>query len=152
VKLGEVESAVIAETRKAYSAKAIEHAMNPRNVGRMKEADGFARITGPCGDTMEIYLKIEGERIVDAKFWTDGCGSSIACGSIATELAKGKSISEALKIDSKSLLEALDGLPESDVHCSVLTSNTLKAAIKDYVDRRGKNKGAYGSTVSRHNT
>jgi nitrogen fixation NifU-like protein len=135
-KFDEIEKMIMTEMRKVYSEKAIEYAMNPRNVGRMEKADGFARITGPCGDTMEIYLKIKGGKIVNAMFWTDGCGSSIACGSIATELIKGKSISEALKINSKSLLDVLGGLPDSDIHCSVLVSSTLKAAIQDYVDRR----------------
>jgi nitrogen fixation NifU-like protein len=115
-KFDEIEKMIMTEMRKVYSEKAIEYAMNPRNVGRMEKADGFARITGPCRDTMEIYLK--------------------ACGSIATELIKGKSISEALKINSKSLLDVLGGLPDSDIHCSVLVSSTLKAAIQDYVDRR----------------
>lgn len=124
--------------RKVYSEKAIEYAMNPRNVGRMEEADGSARITGPCEDTMEIYLKIKGGKIVNAMFWTDGCGSSIACGSVATELIKGQSISEFLKINSKSLLDVLGGLPNSDIHCSVLASSTLKAAIQDYMNRKKK--------------
>jgi len=120
----------MAEMRKVYSEKAIEYAMNPRNVGRMEEADGFARITGPCGDTMGIYLKIKGGKIVNAMFWTDGCGSSIACSSVATDLIKSKSTSEALKISSKRLLDVLGGLPDSDIHCSVLVSNTLKQPSK----------------------
>lgn len=125
---------VMSEMRKVYSKKAIEHAMNPRNVGRIEDANGAARITGSCGDTMEMYLKAEDGEIVEAKFWTDGCGASIACGSITTELVKGKRIPKALKIDSKRLVEALDGLPESDIHCSVLASNTLHAAINDYLN------------------
>ncbi|HUW47194.1 MAG TPA: iron-sulfur cluster assembly scaffold protein [Patescibacteria group bacterium] len=100
------------------------------NVGHLKESDGLAKITGPCGDTMEISLKISGGNITDARFWTDGCGSSIACGSVITELIKGKSISEAEKIEYTTVLEALNGLPDSDVHCSVLASKTLKAAIE----------------------
>lgn len=129
-----VEKMVMSEMRKVYSKKAIEHAMNPRNVGRIEDANGAARITGSCGDTMEMYLKAEDGEIVEAKFWTDGCGASIACGSITTELVKGKRIPKALKIDSKRLVEALDGLPESDIHCSVLASNTLHAAINDYLN------------------
>jgi len=129
-----VEKMVLSEMRKVYSEKAIEHAMNPRNAGRIKDANGAARITGSCGDTMEISLKVKNGEIMEAKFWTDGCGSSIACGSITTELVKGKRVPEALRIDSKRLIEVLDGLPESDIHCSVLTSNTLQAAIKDYMN------------------
>ena len=125
-----IEKMVMKEMRKVYSEKAIDHAMNPMNVGRLKQADGFAKITGPCGDTMEISLKISGGNITDARFWTDGCGSSIACGSVITELIKGKSISEAEKIEYTTVLEALNGLPDSDVHCSVLASKTLKATIE----------------------
>jgi nitrogen fixation NifU-like protein len=125
-----IEKMVMKEMRKIYSERAIDHAMNPRNVGRLREPDGLAKITGPCGDTIEISLKISGGRISDARFWTDGCGSSIACGSVITELVKGKSISEAEKIENTNVLEALDGLPSSDVHCLVLASKTLKAAIE----------------------
>jgi nitrogen fixation NifU-like protein len=134
----EIERMVMAEMRKAYSDKAIEHAMNPKNVGRLKNANGFATITGSCGDTMEISLRIEVGEIVDAKFWTDGCGSSIACGSVVTELVRGKSVSEAAKIDSKHILGALEGLPDSDAHCSVLASNTLRAAIEDHKGRKSE--------------
>jgi nitrogen fixation NifU-like protein len=126
----EIEKMVMNGMRKIYSEKAIDHAMNPRNVGHLKESNGLAKITGSCGDTMEISLKISGGRISDARFWTDGCGSSIACGSVITELVKGKSISEAEKIGYTTVLEALDGLPDSDVHCSVLASETLRVAIE----------------------
>ena len=132
-KLDELEKRVMAEMRKFYSQMAIDHAMNPRNVGRMKNADGYARVTGSCGDTMEISLRVKEEKVADAKFWTDGCGTSIACGSMATELIKGKSVAEARRVDSKSILSALGKLPESDVHCAILASNTLKAAISNYL-------------------
>ena len=127
-----IEKMVMKEMRKIYSERAIDHAMNPRNAGRLREPDGLAKITGPCGDTIEISLKISGGRITDARFWTDGCGPSIACGSVITELVKGKSISEAEKIEYTTVLEALDALPDSDVHCSLLASKTLKAAIESY--------------------
>jgi len=126
----EIEKMVMKEMRKIYSEKAIDHAMNPKNVGHLEESDGLAKITGSCGDTMEISLRIKDGNITDARFWTDGCGSSIACGSVITELIKGKPISEAEKIEYTTVLEALDGLPDSDVHCSVLASMTLKAAIE----------------------
>ena len=134
----ELERQIMAEMRKIYSEKTIDHAMNPRNVGCIKEADGFARITGPCGDTVEISLKVKGERVVDAAFWTDGCGTTIACSSIATELVKGKSIAEALKINSKCILDVQGGLPESDLHCAVLASNTLNEAIRNYLSSKNK--------------
>jgi nitrogen fixation NifU-like protein len=97
----EIEKVVMKEMRRIYSEKAIDHAMNPRNVGHLKGSDGLARITGSCGDTMEISLRISGGYIVDARFWTDGCGSSIACGSAITELIKGKSISEAERLNTQ---------------------------------------------------
>ena len=127
----EIEKMVMEEMRRIYSKKAIDHAMNPKNVGHLKEPDGEAKVTGSCGDTMEISLRIKDGNITDARFWTDGCGSSIACGSVITELIKGKSIPEVEKIEHTTVLETLDGLPDSDVHCAVLASKTLKAAIEN---------------------
>jgi nitrogen fixation NifU-like protein len=132
-KLDELEQRIIADMRKVYSQKAIDHAMNPQNVGHIKDADGYARVTGSCGDTMEISLKMKRGKVLDAKFWTDGCGTSIACGSVTTELIKGKSVAGAQKVDSKFILNTLEGLPESNVHCAVLASDTLRAAIKNYL-------------------
>lgn len=128
----ELEESVMAEMRRIYSEKALDHALKPRNVGRIEKAEAFARVTGPCGDTMEISLRIRAGEVVDAAFWTDGCGTSIACGSVTTELVKGNSIVKASRLDSRLILEALDGLPESDVHCAVLASDTLNAAIRNY--------------------
>jgi len=127
------EELVKAEMRKIYSEAAIDHAMNPRNVGDMEDADGFARVTGPCGDTMEIWLKVKNGTIANATFMTDGCGTSIASGSIVTELAKGKSVSEAQRISQQDVLNALGGLPEESEHCALLAANTLREAIKDYL-------------------
>lgn len=119
-----------------YSEVTKDHAMNPRNVGRVENADGFSNITGPCGDTMEISIKIEDEKISEAMFWTDGCGSSIAAGSMTTELAKGKTVKESLEINQLEVLHALGGLPRENVHCALLSSNTLHAAIEDYQSRK----------------
>src|SRR4030042_1141426 len=94
----ELQEKVNAEMQRIYSETVIDHAMNPRNVGRMENADGFARITGPCGDTMEIWLRVRNDNIVEASFMTDGCGTSIAAGSMVTEMAKGRTISQALKV------------------------------------------------------
>ena len=124
---------VKAEMRKVYSETAIEHAMNPRNVGNMDNTNGFARITGPCGDTMEIWLKVRNNIITEATFMTDGCGTTIAAGSMVTELVKGKSVSQAMKIGQQDILNALGGLPEESEHCALLAANTLKAAVKDYL-------------------
>jgi len=120
------------EMRKVYSEAVVEHSMNPRNLGELEDADGFARVTGPCGDTMSIWLKVNGDTIINASFTTDGCGTSIASGSMVTEMAKGI-ISEAQKTTQGDVLDALGGLPEESEHCALLAANTLKAAIKDYI-------------------
>jgi len=124
---------ITADMRKIYSETTIDHSMNPRNVGNLDDADGFARVTGPCGDTMEIWLKVMDGIIVQATFYTDGCGTTIASGSMVTEIAKGKSITEAQKISQQNVLDALGGLAEESQHCALLAANTLKEAIRDYV-------------------
>ena len=119
-----------------YSEKVMDHFMNPRNVGHIENADGVGEIgNAKCGDIMKIYLKIENETIVDAKFETFGCGSAIASSSMATEMIIGKSIHEALELSNKAVVEALDGLPAHKVHCSVLAEEAIKNALKDYFDR-----------------
>jgi nitrogen fixation NifU-like protein len=116
-----------------YSETVIDHAQHPRNMGPMPAADGFARVTGPCGDTMEIWLKVAGDRIKEATFRTDGCGTSVASGSMITELARGKSPAEGARISQQDVLDALGGLPEDSEHCALLASNTLKEAVRDYL-------------------
>ena len=118
---------------KMYSQTVIDHAMNPRNAGNTEAADGYASVTGPCGDTMDIWLKVKDDTVVKSTFMTDGCGTTIAAGSMATELAKGKSISQALRISQEDVLSALEGLPEESKHCALLAANTMKAAVKDYL-------------------
>jgi nitrogen fixation NifU-like protein len=121
-----------------YSEKVMDHFMNPRNVGHIDNADGIGEIgNAKCGDIMKIYLKIENEIIVDAKFETFGCGSAIASSSMATEMIIGKSIHEALELSNKAVVEALDGLPAHKVHCSVLAEEAIKNALKDYFDKNG---------------
>ena len=121
-----------------YSEKVMDHFMNPRNVGHIDNADGVGEIgNAKCGDIMKIYLKIENETIVDAKFETFGCGSAIASSSMATEMIIGKSIHEALELSNKAVVEALDGLPAHKIHCSVLAEEAIKNALKDYFDRNG---------------
>jgi len=127
------EELIREEMRKTYSEITIDHAMNPRNVGDMADADGFAKVTGPCGDTMEIRLKVDNDTIVGATFMTDGCGTTIASGSIVTEMAKAKNVIEGRKISQQDILGALGGLPEESQHCALLAANTLKAAIGDYL-------------------
>ena len=137
----EIQRAILDDARKIYSEKVIDHFLHPRNAGGIGDADGFARIKGPCGDTMYIYLRIDGTRIADAKFMTDGCGTTIACGSVVTDMARGKEIKEASKIRQIHVLEALGGLPDEHIHCSVLAAGTLRAAIKNYrMAERSKKK------------
>src|SRR5690606_11605035 len=116
-----------------YSEKVMEHFRNPRNVGEIEDADGVGVVGNPkCGDIMKMYLKIEDGIIVDAKFKTFGCGSAIASSSMATEMIKGKTIEEAMKVTNKAVAEALDGLPPIKMHCSVLAEQAIKAALLDY--------------------
>jgi nitrogen fixation NifU-like protein len=129
----ELQELVSADARDIYSKTVIDHAMNPRNVGIMQHADGFARVTGPCGDTMEIWLRVTNDTITEVTFMTDGCGTSIASGSMVTEIAKRRRIDEAQRINQQDILDALDGLPQESEHCAVLAANTLKAAIRDYM-------------------
>jgi len=120
-----------------YSEKVMEHFKNPRNVGEMENPDGIGYVGNPvCGDIMELYIKVKDGIIVDAKFKTFGCGAAIATSSMVTEIVKGKSIKEALKISNKIVAEALDGLPAIKMHCSVLAEEALKSAIEDYLGRQ----------------
>ena len=116
----------------------MEHFRNPRNVGSIADANGVGEVgNAKCGDIMKFYLKIEDEKIVDVKFETFGCGSAIAASSMATELIKGKPVSEALQLTNKAVVEALDGLPPHKIHCSVLAEEAIKAAVEDYEGKRG---------------
>ena len=143
----ELQEMVNADARQIYSETVIDHAMNPRNVGSMVNADGFGRFRGPCGDTMEIWIKVRDEKITNATFYTDGCGTSIAAGSMATELAKGRVVQRALRITDKEVLEALGGLPEDSEHCALLAATTLKYAINDYrANQREPWRKAYRKT------
>ena len=129
----ELQKLILADARNIYPATVVDHAMAPRNLGAMPEADGFGSVLGPCGDTMEIWLKVNNDVIASATFMTDGCGTSIASGSMVTEMAKGKSIKEARRITQRDVLEALGGLPDESKHCALLAADTLKAAIRDYI-------------------
>ena len=129
----ELEQSIMEDMKMTYSEKTIDHFLNPRNLGEIPAPDGVGKITGPHGSTMEIYLKVRDGRVMNASFWTDGCGCSIASGSMVTELAKGKSVLEAQKITQQDILDALGGLPEDSLHNALLAANTLKGAIKDYL-------------------
>ena len=119
-----------------YSDKVMDHFRNPRNVGVLEDANGIGEVgNAKCGDIMKMYLKIEDDIIQDVKFETFGCGSAIASSSMATELIKGKPVSEAMQLTNKAVAEALDGLPAYKLHCSVLAEEAVKAALKDYFDK-----------------
>ena len=121
-----------------YSDKVMDHFQNPRNVGKMEDADGIGEVgNAKCGDIMRMYIKVKDGVITDCKFNTFGCGSAIATSSMATELIKGKPIEEALQLSNKAVVEALDGLPAHKIHCSVLAEEAVRAAVKDYYDKNG---------------
>lgn len=121
-----------------YSDKVLEHFYSPRNVGTLPDANGVGQCGDPhCGDVMKIYLKIKNDQIEEVKFMTFGCGSAIASSSIATELIKGKSLNEAWNITNQSVIEALDGLPNEKIHCSVLAEQTIHRAINNYRQSQG---------------
>lgn len=121
-----------------YSEKVLDHFQNPRNVGEIEDANAIGEVgNAKCGDIMKMYLKIEDEKIVDAKFKTFGCGAAVATSSMATEMVKGKTIDEALQLTNKAVMEALDGLPPQKIHCSVLAQEAIHSAIADYYDRQG---------------
>ena len=129
----ELQEQIMEQIRKQYSETVIDHWQNPRNLRKIESPDGHAKVKGPCGDTMKMWIKVKDGKISDASFLTDGCGTTIASGSMVTELSKGKSITEAHKIDQKSVLEALDGLPEESEHCALLAANTLKETLNNYL-------------------
>ena len=133
-----------------YGEKVMDHFRNPRNLGKMDDADGIGEVgNAKCGDIMKMYIKVKDGIIEDVKFNTFGCGSAIASSSMATEMIKGKSIDDALELSNKAVVEALDGLPTHKIHCSVLAEEAVKAAVKDYYDKNGiaydKEKFAPGS-------
>ena len=121
----------------AYSEKVMDHFQHPRNVGKMDDADGVGEVgNAKCGDIMKIYIKVKDDIITDIKFNTFGCGSAIAASSMATEMIKGKPISQALELTNKAVVEALDGLPPAKIHCSVLAEEAVKAAMDDYYKKK----------------
>lgn len=123
-----------------YSKKVMDHFMNPRNVGKIDDADGVGEVgNAKCGDIMKIYIKVDNNIITDVKFNTFGCGSAIASSSMATEMIKGKSLDDALELTNKAVAEALDGLPAHKMHCSVLAEEAIKAAIDDYKEKHKDN-------------
>ena len=126
-----------------YSEKVMDHFRNPRNLGKMEDADGVGEVgNAKCGDIMRMYIKVDPQTqvITDVKFNTFGCGSAIAASSMATEMIKGKPLDEALQLSNKAVVEALDGLPPQKIHCSVLAEEAVQAAVEDYRKRSGASK------------
>ena len=124
-----------------YSEKVMDHFRNPRNVGVIENADGIGEVgNAKCGDIMKMYLKIDDDVVSDVKFETFGCGSAIASSSMATELIKGKPVAEALKLTNKAVVEALDGLPDYKMHCSVLAEEAIRSALDDYYQKNPEKK------------
>ncbi len=132
--ISNIQSQIDAEEEKEFSAKVLREYRNPQNVGRIKGADCVGKILGPCGDTMEFSINIEDGRVRRALFTTDGCGPSIACGSITTKLATGKTIEEAMKIKDRDILNGLDGLPDENRHCAKLAVDTLHKALGNFME------------------
>lgn len=123
----------------AYSKAVMDHFENPRNVGKMENADGVGEVgNARCGDIMKIYLKIDNDTVTDVKFNTFGCGAAIATSSMATEMIKGQPVDKALELSNKAVVEALGGLPPAKMHCSVLAEQAVKAAIANYYEKQGK--------------
>jgi nitrogen fixation protein NifU and related proteins len=122
-----------------YSEKVMDHFMNPRNVGEIKDADGIGEVGNPrCGDIMKMYIKVKDNKISDVKFLTFGCGAAVATSSMVTELVKGKTLDEAIKITNKEVAQSLDGLPPIKMHCSNLAEEAIKAAVEDYKKKQSK--------------
>lgn len=133
--IADLQNSIEEEERLRYSTKVLEEAYHPKNVGRIANPDASAAVRGWCGDTMVIYLRLVRERIAEAKFMTDGCGPTVACGSMLTAMVHGIPLEEALRIEPPDLIAALDGLPEEHTHCATLAVNTLREAL---VNRQGK--------------
>jgi nitrogen fixation NifU-like protein len=129
----ELKNQIVEELKESYGEKTHQRWQNPEYMGSMKDSDGYACLKGVCGDTMELFLKFEGEKVKEASFQTDGCGSSQVCGSVAAELAQGKSPDEILEVTGEMIMEELDGLPADDAHCAFLAAETLQEALNDYM-------------------
>jgi nitrogen fixation NifU-like protein len=134
--IDEVQKEINEEERDIYSEKVIEEANNPKNVGRMTDCDAAGILDGSCGDTIEIYMKIKNNKIIDTSFMTNGCGATIACGSMLTTMVKGKEIDKVMNITKDDLINALDGLPEENLHCAALAVGSLRKAIMNYRKKR----------------
>jgi len=135
-----LQNQIFDETRAAYGEVAFQRWLKPLYMGAIEDPDGYGRVTGTCGDTMEIFLKFEKDKVKEATFKTDGCGSSAICGSFAVELAHGKTPDEVAEITGEKIIHVLGGLPEEDRHCSFLAAETLQTALDDYMRKQRRQK------------
>ena len=133
-----LQEQIFEETKDAYGTAAFERWLNPRYAGALSDPDGYARVTGPCNDTMEIFLRFEQDTVAEASFQTDGCGSSAVCGSFAAEMAHGKTPDELLDVTGEAILEKLGGLPKEEKHCAFLAGETLQEALSNYMKKQVK--------------
>jgi nitrogen fixation protein NifU and related proteins len=131
-----LQAQIFEETKEAYGTAAFERWLHPMYMGKIDHADGYARVTGPCQDTMEIFLRFEDGRVAEASFQTDGCGSSAVCGSFAAEMAQGKTPDELLDVTGEAILEKLGGLPKEEQHCAFLAGETLQEALSNYMKQQ----------------
>lgn len=128
-----IQQDILDEIKSQYSEKVVEFLMHPKNVGKIEYPNGHAKLRGICGDSIEIFLKIDDDNIIDAKFLPEGCGEIVVCGCAVTELVIGKSVEDVLKISPYNVIQFLGGLPEASIHCAILSVNTLHAAIARYL-------------------
>lgn len=134
----DIQNELDSEAETTFSKKVLNECRNPRNIGRMKDPDAVGIITGPCGDTMEFYLRVTGKKITEIQFMTDGCAPTIACGSMLTKIIKDKTFRDVSGITNQDLIKALDGLPEENSHCAKLAVDTVHKAIENYLTEEGK--------------
>ena len=135
-----LQKQIFEDTKEAYGEKAYQRWLNPLYMGAMKDPDGYARLKGVCGDTMEIFLKFENDRVREASFQTDGCGSSTACGSFAAEMSIGKNPDELLEITGEAILKKVGGLPAEEKHCAFLSADALQESLNDYMIKQMRKK------------
>ncbi len=145
--VAELQDRIIQDMEKVYSPKVMELWKSPQNAGSLDHPDGYGQVTGPCGDTMQIWLRVLKDMITEATFWTDGCGTSVACASMVTIMAKGKTLEQAARIDQQSVIDELGGLPEEDRHCALLAATTLREAIGCVRPELTKDRTASGSAL-----
>jgi nitrogen fixation NifU-like protein len=132
-----LQEQILEQARKEYSEGVIDRWLNPRNMGKLESPDGYGKVTGSCGDTIEIFLRMRGDTIAEATWLTDGCGATVSCATMATELASGKTFTQALaSVSGDAIIKGLGGLPEGNLHCARLASETLRSALEDFLQQQ----------------